>query len=118
VTDTVNVVFNALPDISLPENAGPCATEDLILTAGEDDAYMYQWYSGTTLLEEETAGSYQVLSDGSYSVVATNAAGCDIRATTEVNFIIAADIVLDETLDFCAGAFGTVESMTEATAGT
>ena len=115
VSDTIRINFNDAPVVSISDE-NPCENQQLILVAGQPGEYDYQWYIGNMQLVQETTESLEVTTDGLYIIEATNQAGCVTRDSSNVSFIVAPTIRLDETLEICDGSTGTIETETNAQA--
>jgi hypothetical protein len=75
--DDVDVIVHELPGITISQNGD-------ILTA--PDGTSWQWFLGEEPIQGATAQEYEVLQDGSYSVLTTNEFGCS--AGSEAVFVV------------------------------
>lgn len=76
-SDEVDVLFNPLPVIELPDEVVLCDSETAVLDAGSDGV-LYTWSTGAS------SQIIAVTQEGEYSVEVISGVGCSNTATTEV----------------------------------
>lgn len=95
--DSVNVIINALPIVDLGNDTVLCSYQDITLDAGNPGA-SYLWNNGA--LSQTTT----VFATGAYSVVVTDANGCenDDQVSITINPAFSFDLGPDR--PFCSGS--------------
>ncbi|MGI4833476.1 MAG: LamG-like jellyroll fold domain-containing protein [Janthinobacterium lividum] len=89
-----------IPTVSITGEAGLCAGGTARLTATAAGATSYRWSTGAT------AATIAVAQPGTYSVVATSAAGCASQASFQVQLLAVAPVSIGGDTVLCAGAAG------------
>ncbi|MBL7803708.1 MAG: choice-of-anchor I family protein [Saprospiraceae bacterium] len=95
-SDTINVVFNALPVVNLGPNQGLCTGAVVTLDAGNAGAE-FLWSSG------ETSQAVVINAAGTYSVVVTNEFGCTANDAIVVSNLVTPNVDLGSDVQRCAG---------------
>ncbi len=126
-TYTVHVSNGLCPDISLPTvvtvnsvivsisslpvatlgTVNACVSTGVTLTAGGTAGVSYQWQSSGVAIAGATNNTYTPLTDGSFSVVATNSFGCTATSNIiTVNLVAspAGTVALSGAINFCEGS--------------
>lgn len=94
--DTINFVFNKVPNLELGNDTNICVGESVTLSASEQDAaYTYNWSSG------EVTGDLTVNASNLYSLTVANG-DCETTdgITVTVNPLPVSDLIEDTTLCF------------------
>lgn len=95
-SDTVNIIIDPLPVVSLPEKALICSGERVRLEAGNEQNTII-WST------KETTSAIEVTATGLYSVVVTNSLGCKSSDTTLVDVQPKVEVNLGENKTICVG---------------
>lgn len=93
-TDTVEVSFQSLPFIGLPNDTVICDK----LTLELNDSLSYSWNDGTT------QSSKKIVASGNYRVTATSNLGCKKSDTIQVSILPIPQISLPSNLSLCGNA--------------
>ncbi len=101
--DTIGVVINTPPTVSLGGDQDICGTDAVTLDAGALTPVDYLW--STT----DTAQTLDVSADGTYSVVVTDSVGCE--ATDSMTLTYLPDGTLDTAATVC-GAYAWIDGNT------
>ncbi len=87
-TDTVNIVVNPLPQVSVSPNTIQQACAGTPVTMSASGAVNYQWMNNGNPISGATQANYTTTSAGSYTVMGTDANGCGAAtAPVQVNVL-------------------------------
>ena len=111
VEDEVSINFNALPAITDLSDLVACEGESVNLTAGTDGEYQFIWYDGmNAIIQDGPSASLEVTASDSYTVEAIDLNGCISSSSSEVTFIAAPTVELEESLEICEGATANISA--------
>lgn len=102
-TDTVSVIFNPLPTVTLRDGQSFCENEKYILQATTVPADTIRWFRNDTLISGANSDKIEITKSGKYKIVVKNAFGCENQAQTTVETIKAPRVELGPNLAKCDG---------------
>ncbi len=83
-TDAVTLIFNSRPIALLPPNVEFCQNGTLTLNPTTSGGQKFEWFRNNVLIPGETSNILDIVQDGVYKLVVTNAAECTAEAQTTV----------------------------------
>lgn len=108
VSDTIIMGVYSVPNASISAAGATtiCSSDSVLLMAGTNAAYSYQWYLGGVAINGATDSMYAAKSAGDYTVEVTNPGGCDSLSNT-ISVIVKtgvnATISYTGSITFCQG---------------
>ncbi len=109
----VDVVFESAPVIDLGNDLSPCTGTEVILDANPGGNYSYRWLRDNTPINNNQS-SLEISQDGDYTVIATNAAGCESQDVINVAFIETPFVELPADQSLCEGTSLEIQAETNA----
>ena len=104
--DTLDVTVNALPNVVAESNSPVCMGEDINLQETGGDAVSWSWTgpNGFTSTDQNpTITGATAAAAGTYTVVGTNAAGCEDEATVDVVINALPTVIAGSNSPICEG---------------
>ena len=97
VRDSINVLKNELPVVSLGNDSSICSSTSIIINAGNTGS-TYYWQ------DSSNQQTYTVNTSGIYSVTVTDANGCVAKDSVAINVNAAIELRLTNDTTICTGA--------------
>jgi gliding motility-associated-like protein len=102
-SDTVRVIFNPLPQVTLRDGISFCENEKYILEAVVSPTDTITWLRNDTIIQGATSNKLEISKSGIYKITVKNTYGCISRAETTIQTIKAPKPDLGPNLAKCEG---------------
>ena len=102
-SDTVRVIFNPLPQVTLREGISFCENEKYILEAIVSPTDTITWLRNDTIIQGATSSKLEISKSGIYKITVKNTFGCISRAETTIQTIKVPKLEIGPNLAKCEG---------------